>query len=99
MIEINATKIKNGDKLEQHKLLFLTNPVGYKILSNKQGYKIKDLNDLEILYYDVLDGKKVFNFDEVMRLITISSAQIKASKTKYIPKHESKLKINKTIIQ
>ena len=81
--EISGTKIASGDILEQARLLFLANTPAFKILARKQGFEVKDLNDLDSLYNQNLNRQISFDFVELFKLIPINNINLLGSKGKF----------------
>lgn len=72
---IDRSKLKSSE-FERQKLLFLVNPMSYKLLARKQGQQIENLADIGELISDVQNGEKEFNFNLLRSKIRITTDQI-----------------------
>lgn len=70
-------KIAKGDKVERARVLYAIAPKKFTLLAAQQGVKIDDLQDVENLVNEVIDGERSFNFNKLFRAIPIHARDMR----------------------
>jgi len=78
---ISGLKIRQGDLIEQTRLIYTVSPRKFKALAATQGYAVESLEDAEELARRVASKEvKDFSFKKLFRIIPINVREIKAAR-------------------
>lgn len=79
-----SKKLLKSSELEKQKFVFLINPVAYMLQMRSLGFKVKSLQDIELLYEEVKSGRKHLNFFKLRSKIKANAKQINSLKNKAV---------------